>query len=37
MQAIFAALDACVLFQGRTTDWLLILAKAGAFEPVWAN
>jgi len=26
MQAIFAALDACVLFQGRLTDLLLKLA-----------
>lgn len=31
-----AVLDACVLFQGTLTDFLLNLADHGAFEPVWS-
>jgi hypothetical protein len=31
-----AVLDACVLFRGRLTDFLLRLAEAGLFEPVWS-
>ena len=32
-----AALDACILFQGRLTNLLLHLAAAGAFEPIWSD
>jgi hypothetical protein len=32
-----AALDACVLFQGRLTNLLLHLAEAKAFEPIWSD
>lgn len=31
-----AVIDACVLFKGKVTDFLLRLAQAGAFEPVWS-
>lgn len=31
-----ALLDACVLFRGRLTDFLLHLAEAGLFEPAWS-
>ncbi|WP_207461390.1 PIN domain-containing protein [Azospirillum sp. SYSU D00513] len=30
-------IDACVLFQGKLTDFLLCLAEANAFEPVWSD
>jgi hypothetical protein len=32
-----AALDACVLFQGKLTNLLLHLAEAKAFEPIWSE
>jgi hypothetical protein len=32
-----AVLDACVLFQGRLTNFLLHLAEARAFEPIWSD
>jgi hypothetical protein len=32
-----AALDACILFQGRLTNLLLHLAEANAFEPIWSD
>jgi hypothetical protein len=32
-----AVLDACVLFRGRLTDFLLRLAEAGLFDPVWST
>ena len=31
-----AVLDACVLFRGRLTDFLLRLAEAGLFDPAWS-
>lgn len=31
-----AVIDACVLFKGKVTDFLLRLAQAGAFEPIWS-
>lgn len=30
-------LDACVLYQGKVTDFLLCLAEAGLFDPVWSE
>jgi len=32
-----AVLDACVLFQGKLTNFLLWLAEHGAFDPVWSD
>jgi|HubBroStandDraft_6_1064221.scaffolds.fasta_scaffold660584_3 hypothetical protein len=32
-----AVLDASVLFRGGVRDFLLWLAEAGAFSPVWSN
>jgi len=32
-----AVLDACVLFRGMLTDFLLCLAEAGSFDPVWSD
>ena len=32
-----AVLDACVLFRGMLTDFLLCLAEAGNFDPVWSD
>jgi hypothetical protein len=32
-----AVLDACVLFRGGVRDFLLWIAEAGAFSPVWSN
>jgi predicted nucleic acid-binding protein len=32
-----AVLDACVLFKGGARDFLLWVAEAGAFSPVWSN
>jgi hypothetical protein len=31
-----AVLDACVLYRGRLTDFLLRLAEAGLFDPAWS-
>jgi hypothetical protein len=31
-----AVLDACVLFRGQLTDFLLRLAEAGLFDPAWS-
>jgi hypothetical protein len=35
--AIAAVLDACVLYQGVSTNFLLCLADAGLFDPVWSK
>jgi predicted nucleic acid-binding protein len=32
-----AVLDACVLFRGGVRDFLLWVAEAGAFSPVWSD
>ena len=32
-----AVLDACVLFSGRVTDFLLCLGEQGLFDPVWSD
>jgi len=32
-----AGLDACVLFRGGVRDFLLWVAEAGAFSPVWSD
>ena len=32
-----AVLDACVLFRGGARDFLLWVAEAGAFSPVWSD
>jgi len=32
-----AVLDACVLFRGMLTDFLLCLAEAGCFVPIWSD
>ena len=37
MAAESAVLDACVLFRGGVRDFLLWIAEAGAFSPVWSN
>lgn len=34
--ATAAVLDACVLFQGVLTNFLLCIADAGAFDPIWS-
>lgn len=31
-----SVLDACILFQGKLTNFLLHLAEQGAFDPVWS-
>ena len=30
-------LDACILFQGKLTDFLLCLAEQGGYEPLWSD
>ncbi len=30
-------LDACILFQGKLTDFLLCIAEADAFAPIWSH
>ncbi|WP_165982547.1 PIN domain-containing protein [Dankookia rubra] len=35
-EAGIAVLDACILFRGRLTDFLLRLAEAGLFDPAWS-
>ncbi|WP_431267900.1 PIN domain-containing protein [Dankookia sp. P2] len=37
MPAGTAVLDACILFRGRLTDFLLRLAEAGLFDPAWSG
>jgi predicted nucleic acid-binding protein len=37
MAAETAVVDACVLFRGGVRDFLLWVAEAGVFSPVWSN
>ncbi len=37
MPIVVAVLDACVLFKGQVTDFLLTLAEFGLFEPIWSD
>jgi hypothetical protein len=36
-EQVAAVIDACVLYKGKVTDFLLCMADAGLFDPVWSD